>query len=80
LLSELVRSPGRVLTSDYLLEKVWGMGHEGETGLLRQAIHRLRRKIEPEPTTDSLIQNRPAVGYVFVAPLQGPGGGPTVNN
>lgn len=68
LLSELVRYPGRVLVPDYLLEKVWGVGHEGENRLLRQAIHRLRRKIEPESKEQQLIQNRPAVGYVFVLP------------
>lgn len=68
LLSELVRYPGRVLVPDYLLEKVWGVGHEGENRLLRQAIHRLRRKIEPESNEQQLIQNRPAVGYVFVLP------------
>ncbi len=68
LLSELVRYPGRVLVPDYLLEKVWGVGHEGETRLLRQAIHRLRRKIEPDDNDQQLIQNRPAVGYVFVPP------------
>ncbi len=68
LLSELVRYPGRVLVPEYLLEKVWGVGHEGENRLLRQAIHRLRRKIEPNPNAQPLIQNRPAVGYIFVPP------------
>ncbi len=68
LLSELVRYPGRVLVPEYLLEKVWGVGHEGETRLLRQAIHRLRRKIEPNSNSQQLIQNRPAVGYIFVPP------------
>ena len=68
LLSELVRYPGRVLVPEYLLEKVWGVGHEGENRLLRQAIHRLRRKIEPDPNEQQLIQNRPAVGYIFVLP------------
>jgi len=68
LLSELVRYPGRVLVPEYLLEKVWGVGHEGENRLLRQAIHRLRRKIEPDPSEQQLIQNRPAIGYIFVLP------------
>ena len=68
LLCELVRYPGRVLVSDYLLERVWGLGYEGENRLLRQAIHRLRRKIEPPESDQQLIQNRPAMGYVFVLP------------
>jgi two-component system KDP operon response regulator KdpE len=68
LLSELCRYPGRVLMPEYLLEKVWGVGYEGENQLLRQAIHRLRRKIETAPEQQQLIQNRPALGYVFVPP------------
>ncbi len=68
LLSELCRHPGRVMLPDYLLEKVWGVGHEGENQLLRQAIHRLRRKIEPDSEGEQFIQNRPALGYVFVPP------------
>lgn len=70
LLSELCRFPGRVLVPEYLLEKVWGVGYEGENQLLRQAIHRLRRKIESDPDQQQLIQNRPALGYVFVPPEQ----------
>lgn len=72
LLSELVRYPGRVLVPEYLLEKVWGVGHEGENRLLRQAIHRLRRKIEPDESAPQFIHNRPALGYVFVPPEQMP--------
>jgi DNA-binding response OmpR family regulator len=68
LLSALVRYPGRVLVPEYLLGKVWGVGYEGENRLLRQAIYRLRRKIEPDENGQQLIQNRPALGYVFVPP------------
>jgi DNA-binding response OmpR family regulator len=65
LLCELVRQAGRVLVPDYLLEKVWGMGYEGENRLLWQAVHRLRRKIEPDPRNPQYIQTRPGLGYVF---------------
>jgi DNA-binding response OmpR family regulator len=66
LLREFVRQPGRVLVPDYLLEKVWGLGYEGETRLLWQAIHRLRRKIEQDPKRPTCIQTKPGLGYVFV--------------
>ncbi len=66
LLSELVRYPNRVLVPEYLLEQVWGVGYEGENRLLRQAIHRLRRKIERDPRNPLFIQNRPGAGYIFV--------------
>jgi DNA-binding response OmpR family regulator len=65
LLCELVKQAGRVLVPDYLLEKVWGRGYEGENRLLRQAVHRLRRKIEHDLRNPEYIQTRPGVGYVF---------------
>jgi len=68
LLCELVGQAGRVLVPEYLLEKVWGMGYEGENRLLWQAIHRLRRKIERDPRSPQYIQTRPGMGYVFVLP------------
>jgi DNA-binding response OmpR family regulator len=67
LLCELVKQPNRVLVPKYLLEKVWGIGYEGEEHLLWQVIHRLRRKIEPEPKNPQYIQTRPGLGYVFVS-------------
>jgi len=70
LLYELVKQPGRVLVPEYLLEKVWGMGYEGENRLLWQAVHRLRRKIEPDPQNPQYIQTRPGIGYVFVSSQQ----------
>ena len=66
LLCELVKQPGRVLVPEYLLEKVWGLGYEGENHLLWQAVHRLRRKIEHDPQGPRYIQTRPGLGYAFV--------------
>jgi len=68
LLHELVNQAGRILVPDYLLEQVWGTGYEGENRLLRQAIHRLRRKIERDPQNPEYIQTRPGIGYIFIAP------------
>lgn len=68
LLCELVRQAGRVLVPEYLLEKVWGMGYEGENRLLWQAVHRLRRKIERDPRNPQYIQTRPGIGYIFALP------------
>ena len=68
LLYELIRQAGRVLVPEYLLEKVWGIGYEGENRLLWQAVHRLRRKIEPDPRNPQYIQTRPGIGYVFALP------------
>ena len=68
LLSELAKQANRILVPDYLLEKVWGMGHEGEVQLLWQAIHRLRHKIEDDPQNPIYIQTRPGIGYIFTEP------------
>jgi len=68
LLSELVRQAGRVLVPEHLLAKVWGVGYEGETSLVWQAIHRLRRKIEPDAKSPQYIQTKPGIGYIFEPP------------
>jgi len=68
LLCELVMQPGRLLVPDYLMEKVWGPGCEGSDRLIRQAIHRLRRKIERDSRHPEYIQTRPGLGYVFTPP------------
>ena len=71
LLCELVKQPGHVLLPEYLLERVWGAGYEGETQVLRQAIYRLRRKIQSDPQDTQYIQTKPGIGYVFVIPGSG---------
>jgi DNA-binding response OmpR family regulator len=68
LLCELAKHAGRVLVPEVLLEKVWGVGYEGENHLVRQAVHRLRRKIERDPHNPQYIQTRPGVGYLFDRP------------
>jgi two-component system KDP operon response regulator KdpE len=68
LLSELVKNAGRVLVPEHLLDKVWGVGYEGETHLVWQAMHRLRRKVEPDPQNPRYIHTRPGIGYVFESP------------
>ena len=65
LLRELVREAGRVLTPGYLLETAWGPGYEQDDHLVWQAVHRLRKKIEPDPQKPRYIHTRPGIGYVF---------------
>jgi DNA-binding response OmpR family regulator len=68
LLCEMVKHAGRILVPDYLLEKVWGIGHEGKNRMLRQAVHRLRHKIERDPKNPQYIQTQPGSGYIFSPP------------
>ncbi len=65
LLCELFRQPGRVVTQEYLLSRVWGPGYEEAGPLLWQAVHRLRRKIERDPRRPEYIHTRPGLGYVL---------------
>ncbi|HLC30410.1 MAG TPA: ATP-binding protein, partial [Dehalococcoidia bacterium] len=44
-LYELSVNPGRVLTHDQLLQRVWGSEYSGETEIVRSMVRNLRRKL-----------------------------------
>jgi len=67
ILRELAHAPGRVFTAEQILAAAWGPGYEGETGLVRQAIHRLRAKIEANSTEPQILRSQPGVGYYLAA-------------
>ncbi len=62
LLSALVKSRGRVLTRDHLLEKVWGYSYGGATRTVDVHIRRLRKKLGP---AGDQIETVVGVGYRF---------------
>ncbi len=68
LLCELVKQVGRIVVSEYLLKTVWGVGYETEDRVLRQAIYRLRQKIEHDPKNPQYIQTRSGMGYILISP------------
>jgi DNA-binding response OmpR family regulator len=63
LLAELAKIPGHIVSSDQLLESIWGMGYAGENHMLRQLVYRLRQKIETDPRHPEYILNEPGIGY-----------------
>jgi two-component system, OmpR family, KDP operon response regulator KdpE len=63
LLRVLVTNAGKVLTHQYILRSVWGMGYEEETHLLRVNVSNLRRKIEADSARPRYILTEPGVGY-----------------
>jgi two-component system response regulator ResD len=65
LLRVLMRSVGRVFTSDELLIEVWGPAYVGHHEIVRSNIYRLRRKLEPVPTQPRYVQGRRGGGYYF---------------
>jgi two-component system, OmpR family, response regulator MtrA len=66
LLVELARNPGRVLTRDVLLDRIWGYDYLGDSRLVDVAIQRLRAKVEVDPAAPELLQTVRGAGYKAV--------------
>jgi two-component system KDP operon response regulator KdpE len=67
LLEAFVSNPGKLLTHQWLLRKVWGQGYGTETGYLRTYVKALRRKLDDDAASPELITTEPGVGYRWVA-------------
>jgi two-component system KDP operon response regulator KdpE len=63
LLRLLAQNAGKVVTHRQLLQAVWGPAHLEDTAYLRVFIGQVRRKIDAEDGTASLIENAAGVGY-----------------
>jgi len=66
LLCELAVNPGRVLSREQLLDRVWGYDYFGDGRLVDVHIRRLRTKIEPDPANPRHIQTVRGMGYKLV--------------
>lgn len=64
LLECMMRSKGRVLTRDELLEKVWGWAYDGDTNVVDVYVRYLRQKLD-EPFHVKTIHTIRGVGYLF---------------
>ena len=65
LLQLLVVSAGETVAIERLLVHIWGTRGAGERQLLKQLVHRLRQKIEPDPAAPSYIVTAAGEGYRF---------------
>jgi len=65
LMYSLVVNRGHVLSTETLIEKVWGYTGEGDKNLLKSLISRLRAKVESSSREPKLITTVPGVGYMF---------------
>lgn len=65
LLRLLLENPGRVLTREVLIDRVWGNDYVGDTKTLDVHIKRLRSLIEDEPKSPKHITTVRGVGYRF---------------
>jgi two-component system KDP operon response regulator KdpE len=66
ILHSLMKSAGYVVTHARLAEAVWGTDYTGAADSLKVYIHRLREKLETDPSNPKLILSKPNVGYFLV--------------
>jgi two-component system KDP operon response regulator KdpE len=66
LLEALVANPGKLLTHQWLLRRVWGQGYGTETTYLRTYIRTLRKKLGDDASAPALIVTEPGVGYRWI--------------
>ena len=67
LLEALATNPGKLLTHQWRLRRVWGPGYAEESHYLRVYVRALRRKLGDEATAPKLILTEPGVGYRWIA-------------
>jgi two-component system KDP operon response regulator KdpE len=65
LLALLAKNEGRVLTHQYILKEVWGMGYIKQTQYLRVFIAQLRKKVEDDSAKPKLLNTESGIGYRF---------------
>lgn len=65
LLSLFMKNEGRVLTHQYILKEIWGVGHQTDTQYLRVFVGTLRKKIEENPLKAKHIITESGIGYRF---------------
>jgi two-component system KDP operon response regulator KdpE len=61
----LVRSRGRLVSQQQLLQTVWGPHYHHETNYLRVHMAHIRRKLEPDPPRPRYFHTEPGMGYRF---------------
>lgn len=65
LLEILMKNKGRVMTRDFLLDKIWGYEYIGETRTVDVHVRHLRQKIEENDKNPMYIQTIRGIGYKF---------------
>jgi len=65
LLTTFISYPGRVWNRSQLIEKLWGGDFFGDERVVDTHIARLRKKIEPDPSSPTFVKTVIGVGYKF---------------
>jgi two-component system alkaline phosphatase synthesis response regulator PhoP len=65
LIKILMTNKGKVLTREFLLEKIWGYDYLGETRTVDVHVRYLRKKIEDDDSKPVYIETVRGIGYRF---------------
>ncbi len=65
LLEVLIKNKGKVMTRDFLLDRIWGYEYIGETRTVDVHIRHLRKKIEDDDKNPKFIETIRGIGYRF---------------
>ncbi len=68
LLHLLMDNAGRVLTTEQLLDTLWGVNFAGDPSTLKVHVLRLRLKLGASGNAGSPIQTVRGIGYIFDTP------------
>lgn len=68
LLYTLMIYRGQILSTETIVEQVWGYNGRGDKELVRGLVRRLRSKVEVDPSEPNYILTVPGVGYCFQGP------------
>jgi len=66
LLETFLRSPGRLLTRELLIQRIWGDDYVGDTKTLDVHVKRVRQKIEQDPHEPRWLLTVRGLGYKFI--------------
>ncbi len=66
LLKLFMKNSGKVLTHNFLLKEVWGIGYQNEVHYLRVFVNQLRQKIEKDPSRPKKILTETGIGYRMI--------------
>jgi len=71
LLQLLFAHAGRTVPTERIIVHVWGNRAGGNRQLLKQLVHRLRQKLEADPSNPRRLRTVPNAGYAFDADRDG---------
>jgi DNA-binding response OmpR family regulator len=64
ILSYLTMNAGRIISPEFILEKVWGQKRKDSPRVLWVNMSRLRRKLAGENSREEIIKTKPGLGYL----------------